>query len=193
MMRAARPIDDWLSDSRTPEDLRQRLPIQPFTTSNASKKEIIDDLALKLEQGSLLARQGDRPAGPGDAPGRGIERQVTDAQHRVAAGALPAEQRTHARQQLGEVEGLDQVVVGASVEACDLVGGGVARREHENRDGRPAGPGAAADLEAGAARQQHVQHDQIGLLFGHRHAVVRSSQPRTKIFLLIAQDYLLHR
>lgn len=35
------------------EDLRQRLPVQPFATSNASKKEIIDDLALKLEQGSL--------------------------------------------------------------------------------------------------------------------------------------------
>jgi hypothetical protein len=34
-------------------DLRQNLPIQPFTTSNASKKEIIDSLALSLERGDL--------------------------------------------------------------------------------------------------------------------------------------------
>lgn len=36
------------------ENLRQSgLPIQPFATTNASKKEIIDDLALKLETGAL--------------------------------------------------------------------------------------------------------------------------------------------
>jgi hypothetical protein len=35
------------------ESLRQTLPIQPFVTTNASKKEIIDDLALGLEQGSF--------------------------------------------------------------------------------------------------------------------------------------------
>ena len=35
------------------EDLRKTLPVQPFHTSNASKKEIIDDLALSLEQGTF--------------------------------------------------------------------------------------------------------------------------------------------
>ncbi len=35
------------------ESLRQTLPIQPFVTTNASKKEIIDDLALGLEQGTF--------------------------------------------------------------------------------------------------------------------------------------------
>ncbi len=36
------------------ENLRSRgLPIQPFTTTNASKKEIIDSLALAFEGGAL--------------------------------------------------------------------------------------------------------------------------------------------
>lgn len=36
------------------ENLRsQGLPIQPFVTTNATKKEIIDGLALALEQGSF--------------------------------------------------------------------------------------------------------------------------------------------
>jgi len=35
------------------ESLRARYPIQPFVTTNASKKEIIDDLALGLEQGAF--------------------------------------------------------------------------------------------------------------------------------------------
>lgn len=35
------------------ESLRGVLPIQPFVTTNASKKEIIDSLALSFEQGSL--------------------------------------------------------------------------------------------------------------------------------------------
>lgn len=41
MMRAARPIDDWLSDSRTPEDLRQRLQTVREIRAFASR-----DLAL---------------------------------------------------------------------------------------------------------------------------------------------------
>ena len=35
------------------ESLRASYPIQPFVTTNASKKEIIDDLALGLEQGTF--------------------------------------------------------------------------------------------------------------------------------------------
>lgn len=35
------------------EDLRQSLPVQPFWTSNSTKKEIIDDLALGFEQGTF--------------------------------------------------------------------------------------------------------------------------------------------
>lgn len=35
------------------EDLRKTLPVQPFATTNASKKEVIDDLALKLERGDI--------------------------------------------------------------------------------------------------------------------------------------------
>lgn len=35
------------------EQLRARYPVQPFNTTNASKKEIIDDLALGLEQSTF--------------------------------------------------------------------------------------------------------------------------------------------
>ncbi len=47
--------------------------------------------------------------------------------------ARPALKRPHAREQLAEVERLDQVVVGPGVEAANPVGGRVARGEHQQR------------------------------------------------------------
>jgi hypothetical protein len=42
-------------------------------------------------------------------------------------------QRPDARHQLAEVEGLDEVVVGAGIEALDAIGRRVARGQHQER------------------------------------------------------------
>ena len=73
----------------------------------------------------------------------------------------PAQQRADPGQQLGEAEGLADVVVGAGVEAddeVDLVGAG---GEHEDGEVGHLGPDAAADLEAVHAGQAEVEHQQV--------------------------------
>ena len=73
----------------------------------------------------------------------------------------PSPEGPDARGQLLDRERLDQVVVGARVQAGDAVRHGVARREHEDRDHGAAGPQPAGDLEAGDVRQAHVEHDRV--------------------------------
>ena len=72
-----------------------------------------------------------------------------------------APERAQPRHELGERERLDEVVVGAAVEAGDAVLDRVARGEHEH--GRPDAVVAqpAADLEAVDAGQHHVEHDRV--------------------------------
>ena len=83
------------------------------------------------------------------APGRlhrardGVEAQLAGAQHGRVHAAGPSLQRAHAGEQLAEVERLDEVVVGARVEALDPVRRRVAGGEHQ-QGGRTvvlAGPG----------------------------------------------------
>ena len=92
----------------------------------------------------------------------GSTTQVADAQH--AAGRSDGARRTQRpqpREQLAEVERLDEVVVGAGVEAADAVATSVARGEHEDRRPALALAQRAADREAVAARQHHVEDDRV--------------------------------
>ena len=75
-----------------------------------------------------------------------------------------AQQRAQPGEQLFEVEGLDEVVVGSRVEARDAVGDRVARGE--NQDGYVVAVRAqsAAGLEATDARHHHVEHQRVGPL-----------------------------
>ena len=77
-------------------------------------------------------------------------------------GALDgAQQGADAGDQLAGTEGLGQVVVGARREALQQVGLGVARREHQHRDGvlvldRPA------HVEAVEAREHEIEDHEVG-------------------------------
>jgi hypothetical protein len=75
-------------------------------------------------------------------------------------GAAPGE-RADAQDQLGEVEGLGQVVVGAQDQAADPVGGLAGRGEHQ--DHRPAVPlgDHPAQVVAVDAGQVAVEHDDV--------------------------------
>jgi hypothetical protein len=67
-----------------------------------------------------------------------------------------------------EAEGLGDVVVAAEAEAADLVVGGVARGQEDDRHAAALGAEPARDLEALHVGQHHVEHDQIGLERRHR-------------------------
>ena len=92
---------------------------------------------------------------------RRVEPQVADLEHRGPLGLAPPRERAQPRQQLGERERLDEVVVGAAVEAGDAVLDRVARGQHQH--GRPDAGAAQppAGLEAVEARQHHVEHDRV--------------------------------
>ena len=73
------------------------------------------------------------------------------------------EQRADPCQQLGELERLGEVVVGAAVEAGDLVGHARARRQQQDGQLPAARAQLAQDGEPVAFRQHHVEDEQIVL------------------------------
>ena len=91
----------------------------------------------------------------------GSRRHVGELQ-RVVAGAGAAQQRAHPRAQLLDGERLDEVVVGAGVEALDAVVDRVARGHDEDRDRVAAAAQRPADVEAADLGHQQVEHDRVG-------------------------------
>ena len=80
------------------------------------------------------------------------------APRRRGPGPRAAQERAQARVQLAQGEGLDEVVVGARVEARDAVVDGVARGEQEHRHALARGPQPAGHLEPVDARHGDVEH-----------------------------------
>ena len=72
-----------------------------------------------------------------------------------------AQVRANAGEQLGEPERLDQVVVGAGVQAGDDVELLVAGGEDEDREVGPRGSQPAAYVDAVDVGQSEVEHDQV--------------------------------
>ena len=73
----------------------------------------------RLEHAELLDRQVQRaPVPDGCAPQR-VELEAGRLQHPGPGRGLPAGQGADAQHQLGEVEGLGQVVIGAQAQAAD--------------------------------------------------------------------------
>ena len=82
------------------------------------------------------------------------------------AGA--AQQRSQPRAELLQRERLDEVVVGAGVEAFDAVGDGVARGQHQHRRAVAGGAQAPADLEPVGLGHQDVEDDRVRRRVGER-------------------------
>ena len=97
-----------------------------------------------------------------DHPRHQIDRQRAGAHHRIAVGAaqMPAQRRVAPRQQLGNSERLDDVVVGAEAEQTDFFVLVAVDREDDDRNVRP-GANALQDLGAFQIRQVEVENDQI--------------------------------
>ena len=90
-----------------------------------------------------------------------VEPQVTDREQGRTARRMAPEQGADARQQFGPLEGLDQVVVGAGVEAGDPVLGVGPGGQHQDRHLRVLAQ-LGAHLEAVHSGQSQVEHDQVG-------------------------------
>ena len=116
----------------------------------------------------------------------GIEREVAEAQA-LRRRLHAAQERAQPGEQLAQREGLDQVVVGARVEAGHAVVDRVARGEHQDRRTVAGLAHAPADLEAVDVRHGDVKHDGIELLgretverlaaiLGERHVIALEGQ-----------------
>ena len=114
-----------------------------------------------LEKRVLLRREWNHSTAALDAPGARIDGQVTAREDRWRERRPAAEQRTHAREQLGKVIRLLQVIVGTGVEAFDPLIRFPAGGEHQDGHGESAGPQSAAELDAVDPREQHVENDQV--------------------------------
>ena len=91
----------------------------------------------------------------------GLSGEVADLERGGAARRPAAQQGADPGEQLAALEGLDQVVVGAAVEAVDAVLGLGAGGQHQDRH-VAVGAQAAADLDPVEARQAEVEDDQVG-------------------------------
>ena len=81
------------------------------------------------------------------------------------AGAAP-DHGAHPRQQLAHLERLQDVVVGAAVDAAYLLAPAAAGGEHQHRDHHAAGAPALEQRQPVDARQPQIEDDRVVLLGG---------------------------
>ena len=105
-----------------------------------------------------------RIAVDGDAAGAGIEPDRPAIEFALGVADRAAQQRAHARQHFFHVEGLGHIIVGAGIEALDLVAPAVARGQHQHRHGAPGPPPGFQHRDAVHLRQADIEdHRVIGL------------------------------
>ena len=90
------------------------------------------------------------------------EREIGERQRFAERRSVAAQQRPHPRAQLVDVERLDQVVVGARVQAGHAFVHGIAGGQQEDRHPQPLRPQPARDREPVHAGHRHVEHDRVG-------------------------------
>jgi len=135
----------------------------PLTISSASWREEALEPLEAVELGQLLLD----PL---------LERAAPLGQ--LVVQQLDPQQRLHARQQLGLVDGLAQEVVGARVDALHALLDGIERRHHDDREHR--GGDVRADLPAhvvaGHAGHHDVEQHEVGLILLHRRQGLRPAR-----------------
>src|SRR4051812_23615763 len=124
-----------------------------------------DDQALvahqELEQLELPVGQLDLALAAVNLARVGVEDEIAHLHRGGAARRAAAQQRPDPRQQLLALEWLDQVVVGAAVEAGHPVLGLSPCRQHQDRHVAVAAQ-APADLDSIEPGQAEIEHDEIG-------------------------------
>ena len=108
-----------------------------------------------------MARELDRRSVDGHAAGARVEPHRADNEVARGVARSAAEQRAQSGQHFLHVEGLGDIVVGAGVDALDLLAPAIPRGQDE--DGHRASRLAPRfeDREAVALRQADVEHDRV--------------------------------
>ena len=139
-------LPELLHDLLAREDLARVLDEQP------------QDLELRARQVDRLAPDGDEVPRQVDRDGARLDRLPVGP---VAAVELaPAQLGAHPAEQLADRERLRHVVVGADLEAHDLVHLGVLGGQQDDRHGA-LGADLAADVEAALAGHHDVQDQEV--------------------------------
>ena len=119
-----------------------------------------------LQQQELGAGQRQQPLAPPRFVGEAVQTQVLEGQCAVLLVIVVTrtpQERAHARKQLAQRERLDEVVVGAGVEAGDAVVDPFAGGQHQHRRAVAAVAQAPTDLEPVDVGHRHVEdHDLVG-------------------------------
>ena len=92
----------------------------------------------------------------------GVQLQVADDERGAAARRPAAQQRAQAREQLLALERLDEVVVGAGIEALDARVDRVARGQHQDRHVAAVLAQQPRDVDAVELGQAEVEDDEVG-------------------------------
>ena len=122
---------------------------------------VLDEVAQQLElpRGQIRRLAGARHLG---APHIDDDlAEAIDVAARLRRRPTAPQQRLESGHQLDRLERLRQIVVGAELQADDLVDDLPPRREHQDWRGDAALAYRAADVEAVHSRQHHVEHDQV--------------------------------
>src|SRR5882724_9308214 len=90
-----------------------------------------------------------------------IEPQIAVLDHGVAASGRAAQYGAHAGHHFVEIERLDDVVIGAGIEAGNPLPNFIARRENDDGRGAAALTHCAQDAEAVTLRQPEIEKHQV--------------------------------
>ena len=105
----------------------------------------------------------------GDAAGAGVEAHGAAIELALGVAGRTTQQGADARQDLLEMERLRDIVVGAGVEALDLVAPAVARGQDEDRHGPSGPPPGLEHRDAVHLGQADIEDDGvIGLAFAEK-------------------------
>ena len=114
-----------------------------------------------LEQVELLGGRRDQLIAAPHLARRQVHQDVGVAKRSARTRRAPAKQRPHPGEQFLVSKGLDQVVVGAAVQALDAVGRAILGGQQQDRD-IAFGPEPSRNLEAVDARHHDVEDGEVG-------------------------------
>src|SRR5438093_11924563 len=114
-----------------------------------------------LEQLEFANGQVERAIAACGAAGHQIDLEVRGLQSKHLGRSAAPQQGANARQQLGQREGLDEVIVSAQIETTHAVVDPIASRENQDRRLDVPLPERLEDLQSAASRQHQVEHDEI--------------------------------
>ena len=145
----------------------------------------------RLEQRPLTRGQVDGPPRAQDRARRKIYVEVPDMDQRIGVSGIAPRDSVQPRRQFGEVERLDQIVVGPGIEPLYAVGQLIHRRQDDGRRDIPPAAQVAQEADAAAIGQHQVQQQKI--IGSTADMVSRRIQPRDPVHrMALGRDMVAH-